>query len=254
MSTSEIRLKSQYYIASRLESLENQKAPTSAQETQNNETKNYNSNEYQKQSKMNFKRRRENENQSLCFAILKGEECQKGDKCNYLHDIKEYLSNKLPDIHDSCLIYDKYGYCPASFTCRMGSKHIINNEKTGRFESICKPINERIDRNETTKNILTPIMRKTLRTIKLNDRDNFDSKLKQKIKIMNSNNSGSNNDGSNNDGSNSNSNSNSNEDAFNLTEYPSPSIKPIDWNNKIYIAPLTTLWCSNSCSSCRYHW
>ncbi|EDO15602.1 hypothetical protein Kpol_483p21 [Vanderwaltozyma polyspora DSM 70294] len=53
--------------------------------------------------------------------------CQFGDKCRFVHDIKEYLSHKKPEIEldqfKICPVFDALGFCPMGFKCRFMSSH-----------------------------------------------------------------------------------------------------------------------------------
>lgn len=69
-------------------------------------------------------------NQQLCSSISRGDNCEYGDKCRYLHDVVEYVSKyKLPDIGSSCVNFEKFGKCIFGVTCRYGRKHISENFK-----------------------------------------------------------------------------------------------------------------------------
>lgn len=44
--------------------------------------------------------------QQLCGSVSRGDKCEYGDRCRYLHDAMEYVSKyKLPDVGDnSCIL------------------------------------------------------------------------------------------------------------------------------------------------------
>lgn len=56
--------------------------------------------------------------------------CQYGDECRYSHDMKESMRTRPADLGDRCVIYDKFGRCPFGALCRFGSAHI--NSTTGK--------------------------------------------------------------------------------------------------------------------------
>lgn len=49
------------------------------------------------------------------------------ENCPNMHDVEEYLKNKLPDLGDSCYVYESKGHCPWGITCRYGKHHITSN-------------------------------------------------------------------------------------------------------------------------------
>lgn len=66
--------------------------------------------------------------QQLCGSVSRGDKCEYGDRCRYLHDAMEYVSKyKLPDVGDSCVHFEKFGKCIFGLTCRYGKKHITES-------------------------------------------------------------------------------------------------------------------------------
>lgn len=60
----------------------------------------------------------------LCGAMARGEECPFGTSCHYLHDLRQYLDQKPPDISPVCYQFITFGNCPNGFACRFGNAHI----------------------------------------------------------------------------------------------------------------------------------
>lgn len=60
----------------------------------------------------------------LCASISQEQECTFGDKCIFLHDINTFLASKPKDIGPKCYLFDKYGKCPYSFSCRFAQHHL----------------------------------------------------------------------------------------------------------------------------------
>ena len=54
----------------------------------------------------------------LCPSVIDERECKFGDKCKFSHDVSGYLATKLPDLGDTCFMYDTYGKCHFGITCR----------------------------------------------------------------------------------------------------------------------------------------
>lgn len=66
--------------------------------------------------------------QQLCGSVSRGDKCEYGDRCRYLHDAMEYVSKyKLPDVGDSCVHFEKFGKCIFGLTCRYGKKHVTES-------------------------------------------------------------------------------------------------------------------------------
>ncbi|KAK6635432.1 hypothetical protein RUM44_000683 [Polyplax serrata] len=62
-------------------------------------------------------------------------EC-KVEKCKYLHDVKEYMEVKLPDIGNTCYVFSTKGYCPRGVTCRFGKSHITSDGRNKKNKEI----------------------------------------------------------------------------------------------------------------------
>ena len=63
----------------------------------------------------------------LCASIVQERECKFGDKCMFLHDLKTFLASKPKDIGTTCYLFEKYGKCPYSFSCRFAQQHLTEN-------------------------------------------------------------------------------------------------------------------------------
>jgi len=146
-------------------------------------------------------------NEHLCSNLTEG--MDKGsclyDNCKFLHDVKEYLEKKPEDIDKTCYIYSIKGRCPRGLTCRYGSSHIENGKNIidqSKYDTWIK--NENICKTLSKENMLK--LRK-----KLYDFTKSDEAVK---KIDNDKNLGP------------------------LVE---ENCKKINWKNKLYLAPLTTV-------------
>ncbi|KAF6198090.1 hypothetical protein GE061_007837 [Apolygus lucorum] len=64
----------------------------------------------------------------LCSKVLyKGEDLTEGcnnKRCRYLHSVKDYLKVKEPDIGDSCYVFNTKGKCPWGVACRFATSHL----------------------------------------------------------------------------------------------------------------------------------
>lgn len=65
----------------------------------------------------------------LCNAIKEGKECRFGEKCTFSHNVAAYMAVKPADIGENCYLFEKYGKCPYSVTCRFASKHLTEDYK-----------------------------------------------------------------------------------------------------------------------------
>ena len=128
-----------------------------------------------------------------CLAVVRGEPCpfEKSDKgCKYNHDLKEMLANRPADISDGdggatwlkdeCPFWKKNGYCQFGIMCRLGSGHI--NMSTG--QNLCRTIDEA--GNETI-GLPTPINDSaTAETSSSDDKPKPGAVLKHQVDVMNS--------------------------------------------------------------------
>jgi tRNA-dihydrouridine synthase 3 len=87
----------------------------------------------------------------ICLAIMRGKTCPFGDTCRFSHDIKEYIATRTPDIvsesgEGGCHIYNKFGYCIYGAMCRFGASHVnmatgANIRKDPESEGVPPPMN-----------------------------------------------------------------------------------------------------------------
>ncbi|KAL1920294.1 uncharacterized protein VTP21DRAFT_1440 [Calcarisporiella thermophila] len=64
----------------------------------------------------------------LCQRTTIGEECTFPD-CKLSHDLEAYLACKPPDIGDQCVHYNLYGKCPYGYKCRYLKAHLSEDGK-----------------------------------------------------------------------------------------------------------------------------
>lgn len=50
--------------------------------------------------------------------------CAFGDRCRFLHDVRRYLETKPADLGPRCVLFDTFGRCPYSVTCRFAGAHL----------------------------------------------------------------------------------------------------------------------------------
>lgn len=67
----------------------------------------------------------------LCVSVTQdNRECSYGDKCHFYHDVSEYMASKPPDIGESCYIYETFGKCGFGLSCRFAKAHTTSDFKT----------------------------------------------------------------------------------------------------------------------------
>ncbi|KAM8840721.1 tRNA-dihydrouridine(47) synthase [NAD(P)(+)]-like isoform 2-T2 [Spinachia spinachia] len=67
----------------------------------------------------------------LCLSVIQdNRECPFGDKCQFQHDVAEYMATKPADIGESCYLYDTFGKCGYGLCCRFAKAHTTPDFKT----------------------------------------------------------------------------------------------------------------------------
>ncbi|RXG61981.1 tRNA-dihydrouridine(47) synthase [NAD(P)(+)]-like [Armadillidium vulgare] len=145
------------------------------------------------------------------------------EKCPFSHDVEEFLKNKPQDLGSTCHNFDTYGFCPYGVVCRYGSNHIELNRSVLQHELRKKKYD----------------FSKALKVFK-------DIKEKGKSKPERKENKISEENGSGEDKPNNNINRigpASDEDLIRLRPCEKEEVLyfQIDWEDKLYLAPLTTL-------------
>ncbi|CAB3249774.1 unnamed protein product [Arctia plantaginis] len=159
--------------------------------------------------------------------------------CKYIHNPMEYLKSKPKDLGESCHLFNLRGRCSRGIACRFGSSHItpegynvIDIEKVNQWK-------------EDTKNAIQPSLQTLLQKRKYNF--NFSETLvkymdKKKKPIQNQcteNPESLENQSDNNaDQKTNNSGAITDEDLIKLLPREK---KKIDWQDKLYLSPLTTV-------------
>lgn len=81
---------------------------------------------------------RQDDSEKVCSSLLKGNECPYGDGCKFSHDLASFLATRPTDISEvegGCPNFNTFGYCMYGAMCRLGSSHIT---KTG--QNVCKEV------------------------------------------------------------------------------------------------------------------
>ena len=175
---------------------------------------------------MNRKRPRDKKEKmqdKVCISILQGEPCkfETPDKaCTYSHDLQSILVDREPDIQvaGSCPSYDLFGKCPFGVLCRLGECHL--NMATG--ENLTQDIPED-GKPKPVLNVLSRDVQVLLRKDKYPFKTN---RHWQESKGKGRNNRETN---------------KKVEAVCDLAPLPEKTRKLIDFSEKVYVAPLTTV-------------
>ncbi|KAI9492368.1 hypothetical protein BDB00DRAFT_828723 [Zychaea mexicana] len=65
----------------------------------------------------------------LCKTIALGGECSFGETCKFSHDLEKYLESKPADVGDKCPQFEVFGYCRNGYKCRYLKAHLDENKK-----------------------------------------------------------------------------------------------------------------------------
>lgn len=186
----------------------------------------------------------------LCSSVSRGEQCQYGDTCRFGHDVAGYMAQKLPDLGSSCFLFEKYGKCPYGLSCRFGSSHIDLNT----MACIVKPdwIEMEPEINVLSKHLQT-LLRKRKYIPSRKQEDKAVSLADQKTptdedpESMSSGPVAGRAEEAAGSPSTARKQSGNGDVAinhkreFDPTPYPLKEVKLVDFSNKVYIAPLTTV-------------
>lgn len=86
----------------------------------------------------------------LCPSVLHERECSFGEKCKFSHDVKAFMENKPPDIGPECYNYVTFGKCPYGLACRFGQMHISDEPKN----IVNTELFEKMSQEKSTVNLL----------------------------------------------------------------------------------------------------
>jgi tRNA-dihydrouridine synthase 3 len=211
----------------------------------------------------------------LCSFAAKGNPCPFSKDCCYSHDILDYLSKKEPDLGAVCYQFETFGLCPNGVMCRFGSSHIdpVTGTNLTRSEELGGVI-ERKNINVLNKDAQTMLRKKKYNKgtdyYQVNAKGKNKNNQKQQgkngatavvqastavaeektadseVKVDETAPTGV-------DGDNASAPAVSNTSAtapaqevkdvrsYSLQAYPERTVKLVDFSNKVYIAPLTTV-------------
>lgn len=145
----------------------------------------------------------------LCRMLINGrgtdEKCT-NERCRKIHDIDEFLKERLDDIGNTCYIYSTKGYCKFGVTCRFGRCHLDDSMTNIGDSTIVN------DKNLFSGEVVNKLRKKKYNFTKA---DAVLKEVQQKMK-----------------------NSGVKEDVDTQRDN---DVKQIDFKNKLYLSPLTTV-------------
>lgn len=228
------------------------------------------------QNKKRPRDEREDPSLKVCTAVLNpGGTCVYGDKCIFSHDLVSFLKTMRPeDIQPTCHIHSTYGYCQFGINCRSGLSHI--DRKTGLnmkqvnvddFKPLPKTLNflrgevakqirkgtypfvcprKQAGDNNSAPSAKSPVPSSSSSSAIPDsaysaDNNGENRKGKKKASTSSSSTSTPTPTPTSTTTSTSTTNNDSWQGVVDLSALPSKSVKMVDFENKIYVAPLTTV-------------
>jgi tRNA-dihydrouridine synthase 3 len=101
----------------------------------------------------------------LCRAVAAGGACNFSETCKYSHDVDDYMKRKEKDLGDACPLFTAFQYCRYGVTCRFARAHTAQADGTHRNVDE-RPADERSVEDPTMlheTNALTDAVRMQLR-------------------------------------------------------------------------------------------
>ncbi|ETE62798.1 tRNA-dihydrouridine synthase 3-like protein, partial [Ophiophagus hannah] len=103
------------------------------------------------------------EKQRLCPSVERLEKCFYGSSCRFLHDLKEYMAAKPPDLGGRCLLFETFGRCTYGATCRFAGAHLGEGYKNLVNTDLLKQWEGRLAvRNSLSKDIQQQLRKKKM--------------------------------------------------------------------------------------------
>ncbi|XP_024920855.1 tRNA-dihydrouridine(47) synthase [NAD(P)(+)]-like isoform X2 [Cynoglossus semilaevis] len=102
------------------------------------------------------------EEKRLCLSVVKNNVCPFGDKCRFFHDVAEYMASKPADIGESCHLYDTFGKCSYGVSCRFANAHTTPDFKTMENKDLVAAWENRATvRNSLNKELQTRLRKRS---------------------------------------------------------------------------------------------
>lgn len=198
---------------------------------------------------------------SLCSSLqdqASGEPDKKcnSQRCTFMHDRIEYLKIKEPDISSECYIYNLFGRCPRGTACRFGKNHIdkdgfniintdkiesLNNQKSMTKNRLPLPLQDILRKRKYDFSKAEKIIKQSDDIKKIENDNKEIAEKRQKLETNITDNSDDNNMEK--------KNCNAADDDkklgpvvdYDLIKLRLSEKKKIDWKDKLFLSPLTTV-------------
>jgi tRNA-dihydrouridine synthase 3 len=189
-----------------------------------------------KQNKKRPRDVRQDDSEKVCLSIIRGEDakCPYGDKCKFSHDMKAFMATRQPDIEieGGCPNYNLSGFCIYGAMCRCGGAHINmstgeNFRKAQPEDKPAQPLPSEESCNTLPKEVQIQLRK---RTYAFKCQRHFEQNGKK---------SGGNKNSTDNDKMEN--GEAAAKDFTSMTPVELKTRKIIDFSNKVYVAPLTTV-------------
>jgi tRNA-dihydrouridine synthase 3 len=208
---------------SNAEDFEGAQSSTNSNDKQRDLRDSRDSNQKKEKHKKRPRDEREAIGDKLCQSFAQGGVCDYGDKCRFNHDISKYLATKAPDIGSRCHVYDTYGTCPTGLTCRFGAAHIVDNHNIERAEEDGGVI-ENVKINVLSKQLQSMLRKKKYQMPPLSTSRNEEKKESTTTTSTSTS-----------------TNTTTATTDFSFLPLDMSKRKLVDFSNKVYVAPLTTV-------------
>jgi tRNA-dihydrouridine synthase 3 len=183
------------------------------------------------ESKTRFLKRPRDESalaEKLCTGFVSGQGCPFGnDSCKYSHDLASFMKERPEDLPGVCPSYELYGRCKLGALCRRGNVHInpITGENLSRSAEEGGVIEEVGEMNALDKEVQAQLRKNKYPfvTARVENRQDNQHKPAAAAAVVVAD----------------------DDDvaaaSTTMKPFPSKTVKLIDFSNKVYVAPLTTV-------------
>jgi hypothetical protein len=178
----------------------------------------------------------------LCSFVGRGDICPFETTCQYSHDVFDYLSRKPADLGPECYQFKTFGFCPNGFMCRFGDSHIDREHKVNLKRSLeLGGVVDRVAINLLTKETQILLRKKKYDTVHKVVDINKHNKSNTSTIVADTTANSTIDKVEEEESPMAAVESVATEKTFSLDAYPVKSFKLVDFNNKVYVAPLTTV-------------
>jgi tRNA-dihydrouridine synthase 3 len=231
----DLKVKPEYVLTERAKSLGPVPEPT--EEEASEDLSQRQSGKKKKNKKKRPRDVRQDDSEKVCLSVIRNTKCPWGETCKFSHDLKAYMATRPTDIttvEGGCPNFNNHGHCVYGTMCRLGSVHITKTGENVHKEAASDEAQSDVKAAlvplpEAATNLLPKDVQVQLRKKKYSFacKQHFEKKKKDP-------------DANGNDESKKEEKA-SNEASSSSTPVELKTRKIIDFSNKVYVAPLTTV-------------